>query len=102
MTNLDPAAQWLLLAFVAWASFMIGRATANRTSAEERRMRRENEEQEASEAFASLPSSVHADVDRLLLDGKLIEAIKLIREHTSLGLKDSKLAADQRRRQIKP
>lgn len=102
MTNLDPAAQWLLLAFVAWGSFMIGRASANRTSAEERRMRRENDEQEASEAFAGLPSPVHADIDRLLLDGKLIEAIKLVREHTGLGLRDSKFAAEQRRRQIKP
>ncbi len=101
MFNLDPMGQWLLLAGVAYVAFMIGRSTAGpRESVEAREMRRMNEKQAAADAFAALSPDVRSDVDRLLMDKQVIQAIKVIREHTGMGLKDSKLAADQRRKEI--
>lgn len=41
-----------------------------------------------------------ARVERLLRDGKTIEAIKVYRERTGLGLKESKDAIDQWRAQL--
>lgn len=94
--------QWLVIAVVAWAAFMIGRASAGRReSPEEREMRRMREGESAADAFASLSPSVQTDVDRLLAAGKKIEAIKLIREQTGMGLKESKDAAEHRQSEIK-
>ena len=103
MENFEPAGGWLFLAAVAYFAFMLGRLTAGgkRESPEEREMRRMNEAQASADAFAALTPSVQADVDRLLLDNKKIEAIKLFREHTGKGLKDSKDFADLRQKQIK-
>ncbi|MEZ5891996.1 MAG: hypothetical protein R3C58_02445 [Parvularculaceae bacterium] len=101
MEDFAPAGGWLATAFIAYVAFMIGRATKGSESAESREMRRMQEEQTALSAFSSLTPSIQTDVDRLLLDRKLIEAIKLIREHTGLGLKDSKFAAEQRLKQIR-
>ncbi len=92
--------QWGLIALLAWAAFMIGRMTKSSESPEAREMRRMQEETKAADSFSSLSPSVQADVDRLLKDRKKIEAIKLIRENTGLGLKESKIAAEQRQKQI--
>ena len=101
MFNLDPMGQGLLLAAVAYFSFMIGRSVGrSHESPEAREMRRMEEQTKAADAFASLTPSIQTDVDRLLLDDKKIQAIKLIRENTGMGLKDSKIAADLRRDQI--
>ena len=101
MLALDPTGGWLILAAVAYIAFMIGRAGAGRReSPEEREMRRMREGERAATAFAALSPSVQADVDRLLLDRKKIEAIKLIREHTGMGLKESKDAAEHRQSEI--
>lgn len=43
---------------------------------------------------ASLPASVAADIDRLLAANQPIQAIKLLRQHTGLGLGESKRAID--------
>jgi ribosomal protein L7/L12 len=43
-----------------------------------------------SSVRASLPASVASDIDRLVADGAKIVAIKQLREHTGLGLKESK------------
>jgi ribosomal protein L7/L12 len=43
-----------------------------------------------SSVRASLPASVASDIDRLVASGSTIAAIKALREHTGLGLKDSK------------
>ncbi|MAW81701.1 MAG: hypothetical protein CMI63_15800 [Parvularcula sp.] len=92
--------QWGLIAVLAYVAFMAGRMTRSGESPETRAMRRMEEETKAADAFSSLSPSVQSEVDRLLMDKKLIEAIKVIREHTGLGLKDSKIAAEQRRKQI--
>lgn len=97
MQDLDPTGGWLILAAAAYIAFMAGRASAGRReSPEEREMRRMREGERAADAFASLSPSVQTDVDRLLAAGKKIEAIKLIREQTGMGLKESKEAAEQR------
>lgn len=44
----------------------------------------------ASSVRASLPSSVASDIDKLVSGGAKIAAIKALREHTGLGLKESK------------
>lgn len=99
MFDLSPQ-QWFAVAFALWLAFTIGRMTKSGESPEARDMRRMEEQTKAESAFSSLTPSIQADVDRLLMDKKLIEAIKIIREHTGLGLKESKLAAEQRRKQI--
>ncbi|WP_308010890.1 ribosomal protein L7/L12 [Streptomyces sp. AC495_CC817] len=43
---------------------------------------------------ASLPTSVSAEIDRLVAGGQKITAIKLLREHTGFGLKESKDAIE--------
>ncbi|WP_186307558.1 hypothetical protein [Microbacterium sp. 1.5R] len=43
---------------------------------------------------SSLPTSAAAEIDRLVAAARPIEAIKLLREHTGLGLKQSKDAID--------
>lgn len=43
---------------------------------------------------ASLPASVAADIDALVAGDQKIVAIKVLREHTGLGLKDSKTLID--------
>ncbi|MFC2950987.1 ribosomal protein L7/L12 [Marinicaulis aureus] len=92
--------QWLLIAFLAYVAFTIGRMSKSGEAPEAREARRMAEETRAADAFASLSPSIQSDVDRLLMDKKKIEAIKVIREHTGLGLKESKIAADKRASQI--
>jgi len=43
---------------------------------------------------ASLPTAVASDIDRLVAAGSNIAAIKALREHTGLGLKESKTLID--------
>jgi len=43
---------------------------------------------------ASLPAAVASDIDRLVAAGSNIAAIKALREHTGLGLKESKTLID--------
>lgn len=102
MQAFDPTGGWLIFGAAVYIAFMAGRATAGRReSAEEREMRRMREQESAASTFAGLSPSVQTDVDRLLLDNKKIEAIKLIREQTGMGLKESKDLADLRQTQIK-
>lgn len=49
---------------------------------------------EAPRAPVSLSPAVAAEIDALVAADHKIQAIKLYREHTGLGLKDSKLAID--------
>lgn len=101
MNNLDPLQIWLLMAAVAYIAFMAGRATARKGGGESREAKALRIQGSAENAFSSLTPSIAADVDRLLNDGKTIEAIKVMREHTGLGLKESKQAIDWRKRLIK-
>ncbi len=101
MFDFDPTGGWLVLAAVAFVAFRIGRMSAGKSeSAGEREMRRMQEEQAAEDTFASLSPSVQADVDRLLADKKVIDAVKVVRENTGKGLKESKDVVDQRRKQF--
>ncbi|PRB04251.1 ribosomal protein L7/L12 [Microbacterium sp. MYb64] len=51
-------------------------------------------EMSASEAVAHLDPNVHAEIGRLIAAEQKIAAIKLLREATGLGLKDSKNAVE--------
>ncbi|MBP5801535.1 ribosomal protein L7/L12 [Microbacterium maritypicum] len=43
-----------------------------------------------SSVRASLPPSVATEIDRMVAGGSAIAAIKALRQHTGLGLKESK------------
>ena len=47
-----------------------------------------------------LTAEKRAEVDQLLGDGQVIDAIKLVREATGSGLKDAKDAVDEMRRSV--
>lgn len=49
-----------------------------------------------------LSSETRIEVERLLANGQVINAIKLVREATGSGLKDAKDAVDEMRRSILP
>jgi hypothetical protein len=49
-----------------------------------------------------LPVETRAEVERLLVDGQVINAIKLVREATGSGLKEAKDAVDEMRRSVLP
>lgn len=98
MNNIEPYQILLLMAAVAYASFLFGRASARGGEGrEERRMR---EDHEGERIFSALDASKQAEVDRLLTEGKLIAAVKEIREATGSGLKEAKTTADYRKRML--
>ncbi len=94
MPELDSS-HWLLLAVTAFLSFIIGRTTA-RMGGGDSESRRMTEANEIAAATANLSPSIWADVDRLLAEKKKIEAIKVLREASGLGLKLAKDAVEQR------
>lgn len=98
MENLEPIQIWLLMAAVAYVAFMTGRATAGSGDKESREARVLRQQESAERVFSDLSASTREEVDRLLNDGKIINAVKLIRENAGLGLRDAKLAVDWRRR----
>jgi|GEM_PF-1365529 len=104
MTFDDPIQFWLLLASVAGVAFILGRATGGGQDGGfgQSRAERLHREHEAGEmAFSSLSVSKQAEVDRLLRDGKVINAVKIIRDETSAGLKEAKLTVDHRRKALR-
>lgn len=84
---------------VAVIAFWLGRATRNQ-GGDDREARQMQAVLDAEQRFSSLSPSKQAEVDRLLTSGKLIDAVKAIRTETGGGLKESKMIADSRRRQI--
>ena len=92
---------WLLVAAIGGLSFWLGRATARSETAEQREMRRMREREAGVAAFSSLAAPNQTEIDRLIMEGKTIEAIKLVREGTGLGLKEAKDAVDARRSALK-
>ncbi len=101
MNALEPIQIWLLLAAVAYIAFMAGRATAGRGDRESREARALRVQEHAERTFSEMTASTREEVDRLLHEGKIIDAIRLVRESSGLGLKDAKQAVDWRRRMIK-
>ncbi len=95
MENFEPYQLWLVMAAVAYVGFLLGRATRG-ASPEERQRQHMVEEQEIETAMAGLDASKLEEVDRLMMNGKKIEAIKVLREATGLGLKLSKMAVERR------
>lgn len=100
MDTIDQTQMIILLASVAGVAFIVGRATAGGISSEERAARQMRERQEAEQLFSSLSPTVQQEVDERLKAGKLIEAVKMIREKTGAGLREAKRAADIRRAAI--
>lgn len=98
MNALDPFQIWLLMGAVAYFAFMAGRATANRGDQESREQKALRRQENAERIFSQMPASTLEEVDRLLRDGKTIEAIKAVRASAGLGLRDAKLAVDWRKR----
>lgn len=47
-----------------------------------------------SSVRAALPASVASEIDRLVAGDQMIHAIKLVREHTGLGLREAKNVAE--------
>lgn len=88
---------WVLLAFVAVAAFWLGRMTGRAEGSPENRMA---QSAASSELFSSMAPDKQADVDRLISERKYIEAIKLVRDVTGAGLREAKLAVDERRKQL--
>lgn len=101
MENAEPYQLWLVMAAVAYAAFLFGRATARGGGGLSREERRTQQRHDAERVFSSLSASKQADADRLLNDGELIEAVKLIRAEAGIGLKEAKAAADLRREVLK-
>ncbi|MEE2691197.1 MAG: hypothetical protein VX640_06635 [Pseudomonadota bacterium] len=97
----DPMQFWLLLFAVAGIAFILGRSMREREPGESRVERRMREARQALEQFGALSSDKQAEVDALVRDNRIIEAIKLVREESGMGLKDSKDAVDARRRELK-
>ncbi len=95
MESLDPTGRWLLLTVTAFVAFMLGRASKGGDGVDPV-ARRMAEEQDIAQATANLSPTVWAEVDRLLSERKKIEAIKVLREASGLGLKLSKQAVEQR------
>lgn len=97
MESLGGNSPWLVAAIAAAIGFALGRMTAGGVDREETRMRAA----EASRsALASLTPDKQSECDRLIRGKKSIEAIKFVRAETGLGLKESKDAVGERRRQF--
>jgi hypothetical protein len=82
MEELASGHLWLVLLGVAAGAFLLGRASSG-SNAEARERRRLEEEQEVETALSRVPPSKLAEIDRLLVDHKKIEAIKLLRAETA-------------------
>ncbi len=88
---------WLAIAVVA---FLAGRASvsSDRPEPRDRVAERQRAEGHAREVWRKLSPQAKAQVDALLASRKVIEAVKVIRNETALGLKESKNVVDLRRR----
>ena len=86
---------WLLIG-VAVAAFIAGRLSARHSP--EALERRRLAEEEAARNFTRLSTTTRAEVDRLLTDGKTVEAIRLMRAELNTGLYEAKQIIDQRKR----
>ena len=102
MTSFEPYQLWLLIAAVAYIAFIVGRASGRHgATAGEREQDKFLRQQQAEVTFKSLGVSKREEVDRLLEAGKIIAAVKVVREETGGGLKDSKAVVDGRMQALK-
>ena len=98
MPHFEPD-QILVLVGVAIVAFILGRATRGDVSGA-RTEREVADREQVENALAELSSDVQTEVDRLLTEHRKIEAIKIFREATGLGLKQSKDAVEVRQRSL--
>lgn len=96
MNFFSDAAFWAVLTVVAVAAYLLGRMSGA-GAPEDRAERRLRERQEAENAFSNMAPSAQQEIDQLIAEGRVIEAVKRFREETGLGLKESKDAIDYRR-----
>ncbi|GJL95610.1 MAG: hypothetical protein DHS20C05_20150 [Hyphococcus sp.] len=102
MNNFEPYQLWLLIVAVAYVAFLAGRASGRHgATAGNREQEKFLRQQEAEATFNGLPLSKREEVDRLIKDGKIIAAVKAVREDTGGGLKESKAVVDVRKLALK-
>ena len=94
--GLSDMQMWLLILGVAVAAFVAGRRSAS--ASPEALERKRAAQEEAAKTFTRLSTTTRAEVDRLLAEGKTVEAIKLMRAELNTGLYEAKQVVDQRKR----
>jgi ribosomal protein L7/L12 len=87
---------WLIIVGVFAAGIYIGRVTADASSGSRAHLKRLARE-EAVRNFSELSRDTQAEIDRLTADGKIIDAVKLVRKALNTGLYEAKQIVDQRR-----
>ncbi|WDI32528.1 hypothetical protein PUV54_04880 [Hyphococcus flavus] len=97
MEEILTSESWVLWTVLIVIAFFAGRATGGGMSSEERTQKKMEERQNAERLFAGLSPDVQQDVDARIQRGKIIEAVKVVRENSGAGLKDAKQAVDARR-----
>ncbi|MEQ8177265.1 MAG: hypothetical protein RIC52_01415 [Amphiplicatus sp.] len=97
----DPKDFWLLLAAAIGFAFILGRAMRARDTGETRVERRQREAADALAQFNALTPDKQSEIDALVANNRIIDAIKRVREESGMGLKESKDAVDARRRALK-
>ncbi|MEM8770287.1 MAG: hypothetical protein AAGD92_01440 [Pseudomonadota bacterium] len=97
MENLTADQFWIIATALAIGAFVLGRATAGEGSSESRAEQRMRQRQEAEQLYSSLSPNVQQDVDMRIQNGKMIEAIKIVRQNGGVGLKEAKQIVDARR-----
>jgi ribosomal protein L7/L12 len=88
---------WLIIAAVFAAGIYVGRISADASPASRAHLKRLARE-EAARNFAGLSRDTQAEIDRLATQGKIIDAVKLVRKALNTGLYEAKQIVDQRRR----
>ncbi|MEL7490511.1 MAG: hypothetical protein AAGJ73_07305 [Pseudomonadota bacterium] len=92
---------WLVIAATALFAFTIGRMVGSGAPSIEQEAQEMVSQQHAEEAFSALSPTTQDEVDHLITEGKVIEAIKTIRTESGYGLRQAKAIADNRRRMLK-
>jgi ribosomal protein L7/L12 len=89
---------WISYVTVALIAYVIGNIVG-RSSAKPKETPTEFY-QRREENISALSATARAEVEQLIRDKKIIAAVRAFREHTGKGLKESKEAVDEIRRQI--
>jgi hypothetical protein len=95
MDPLEPHRLWLLIAGVGFFAFLLGRATKG-AGPDERARRSLAEDEAIRTGLNRLSPPTLQEIDRLIAERKKIEAIRVLREATGLGLRLAKLAVERR------
>lgn len=100
MENLEPLQLWLLIVVIALAAFQIGRVSAGNGPGGDREERQMRLQQEAEQLFISLSPTAQLKIDQCITGGKMLEAVKIVRDESGAGLRQAKLTVDYRRRAL--